>query len=111
MIWLLTRILVNEVVNMFVHGNVVVVEGGLMFLISTVGLFVNVFMICILGHHHGHDHEVEESHIHGLSVHHHDGEDNQKPLLEYKSKRGNINVQGGVSSCSWGFGSKHWSND
>lgn len=120
MIWLLTGILVYEAIDRLLHGTVAV-EGGLMFIISTVGLFVNIFMIFILGHDHGHGHghdhgdghhhhdhdhehrkdETEGNHIHGLSVHHHDGhEDHHQPLLEanstyeHKAKRDNINVQG-----------------
>ncbi|KAK1419196.1 hypothetical protein QVD17_28358 [Tagetes erecta] len=97
MIWLLTGILVYEAIVRLFHGTVAV-EGGLMFIISFVGLFVNIFMIFILGHDHGHGHG--HGHDHGLSVHHHDGQkDHQQPLLEpysaeRKTKRGNINVQG-----------------
>ncbi|KAI7749489.1 hypothetical protein M8C21_001854 [Ambrosia artemisiifolia] len=119
LIWLLTGILVYEAIDRLVHGTVAV-EGGLMFIISAVGLFVNVFMIFILGHdhshghgHHDHDHEGEgeSRHIHGLSVHrhqhsdsHHDGHDDHDnhhdPLLESypkhenKTKKSNINVRG-----------------
>ncbi|KAJ0716634.1 putative cation efflux protein [Helianthus annuus] len=102
MIWLLTGILVYEAVDRLVHGTVAV-EGGLMFIISTVGLFVNVFMIFILGHdhghghhhaHHDHNHEDEGTHVHGLSVHRHQHSETHEPLLENKTKRSNINVQG-----------------
>ncbi|KAI3703496.1 hypothetical protein L1987_73616 [Smallanthus sonchifolius] len=104
MIWLLTGILVYEAIDRLLHGTVAV-EGSLMFIISTVGLFVNIFMIFILGHDHsahghghGHDHDHDGEHIHGLSVHHHQhSEDHQQPLLksyENKTKRSNINVQG-----------------
>ncbi|KVH91743.1 metal tolerance protein 1-like [Cynara cardunculus var. scolymus] len=117
LIWLLTGILVYEAIDRLLHGSVEV-EGSLMFGIAAVGLVVNIFMIFILGHDHGHGHhhghgdhdhseeDVENIHIHGLSVitkqphhhHHHSGshhdghEDQRQPLL--KSKRNNINVQG-----------------
>lgn len=114
LIWLLTGILVYEAIDRLVHGTVAV-EGGLMFIISTVGLFVNIFMIFILGHDHGHghhhghhDHDHDHEHNHGLSVHHHQHDENHHdeheehnhPLLESyskyenKPKRNNINVQG-----------------
>ncbi|KAK9067916.1 hypothetical protein SSX86_012027 [Deinandra increscens subsp. villosa] len=123
MIWLLTGILVYEAIDRLLHGTVEV-EGSLMFIISTVGLFVNIFMIFILGHDHGHGHghghghhhghhdhredEVEGKPNHGLSVHHHqhsenhhDGHENHhQPLLESystyenKAKKSNINVRG-----------------
>ncbi|KAI3828732.1 hypothetical protein L1987_02841 [Smallanthus sonchifolius] len=96
MIWLLTGILVYEAIDRLLHGTVAV-EGSLMFIISTVGLFVNIFMIFILSHDHNH-HDHDREHIHGLSVHHHQhSEDHHQPLLksyENKTNRSNINVQG-----------------
>ncbi|XP_002985073.2 metal tolerance protein A1 [Selaginella moellendorffii] len=66
-IWLITGILVYEAVSRFFHDSQPV-NGGLMFIIATLGLLVNIGMMLILGDHgHGHSHGHSHSHGHGHS--------------------------------------------
>ncbi|EFJ12788.1 hypothetical protein SELMODRAFT_123658 [Selaginella moellendorffii] len=63
-IWLITGILVYEAVSRFFHDSQPV-NGGLMFIIATLGLLVNIGMMLILGDHGGHGHSHGHSHSHG----------------------------------------------
>lgn len=123
MIWLLAGILVYEAIVRLIHENGQV-QGLLMFVVSAIGLAVNIAMAFLLGHDHGHGHNHGHDHGHGHDAthhqhhhgadfkhrdeHHHSHEaDRTEPFLstcseeEHKSKDGpkqkkqrNINVQG-----------------
>lgn len=122
LIWLLAGILVYEAIVRLIHENGQV-QGFLMFVVSAIGLAVNIAMAFFLGHDHGHGHNHGHGHSHGHDAkhhqHHHGGDfkhrdehlhshetDRTEPLLstcseEHKPKDGpkqkkqrNINVQG-----------------
>ncbi|KAH9718840.1 metal tolerance protein A2 [Citrus sinensis] len=122
LIWLLAGILVYEAIVRLIHENGQV-QGFLMFVVSAIGLAVNIAMAFFLGHDHGHGHNHGHDHSHGHDAkhhqHHHGGDfkhrdehlhshetDRTEPLLstcseEHKPKDGpkqkkqrNINVQG-----------------
>eukprot|EP01018_Ginkgo_biloba_P012197 Gb_36650 [translate_table: standard] len=63
LIWLITGILVYEAIDRILH-NRSAVDGGIMFIVSTFGLIVNIVMVFLLGHH-GHDHGHDHDHSHG----------------------------------------------
>ncbi|VVB06322.1 unnamed protein product [Arabis nemorensis] len=83
MIWLLAGILVYEAI-VRLHNGSGQVEGSLMFLVSALGLLVNITMAILLGHSH--------SHGHGTNNHHHH-DDESEVLIEQKKQR-NVNIQG-----------------
>ncbi|CAH2072594.1 unnamed protein product [Thlaspi arvense] len=63
MIWVLAGILVYEAI-VRLHKGGAQVEGSLMFLVSALGLLVNIAMAVLLGHSHGHVHDREHHHHH-----------------------------------------------
>ncbi|XP_059634458.1 metal tolerance protein 1 [Cornus florida] len=83
LIWLLAGILVYEAILRLIDGTSDV-NGFLMFLVATFGLVVNIVMVVLLGHDHGHgghDHGHDghdHGHTHGVKItmhphHHHEG--------------------------------------
>lgn len=113
LIWLLAGILVYEAIVRLIHENGQV-QGFLMFVVSAIGLAVNIAMAFLLGHDHSHGHDATRHQQHHggdfkhRDEHYHSHEaDRTEPLLstcseeEHKSKDGpkekkqqNINVQG-----------------
>ncbi|KAJ7524323.1 hypothetical protein O6H91_17G000700 [Diphasiastrum complanatum] len=71
-IWLITGILVYQAVDRIFHS-AEPVDGLLMFCIATMGLLVNIVMIFILGHDHGHP---GHGHSHGEDHHGHSHREN-----------------------------------
>ncbi|KAG9142862.1 hypothetical protein Leryth_005605 [Lithospermum erythrorhizon] len=63
MIWLLAGILVYQAITRLLY-DAGEVQGFLMFLVSAVGLVVNIIMALLLGHEHGHAHGPGHSHCH-----------------------------------------------
>ncbi|XP_023638509.1 metal tolerance protein A2 isoform X2 [Capsella rubella] len=94
MIWLLAGILVYEAIVRLKNGSGEV-EGSLMFVVSAVGLLVNIAMAILLGHDHGHGHNHCHDHEHGITAteHHHDESHLSEVLVEKKKKR-NVNIEG-----------------
>ncbi|XP_010453498.1 PREDICTED: metal tolerance protein A2-like [Camelina sativa] len=108
MIWLLACVLVYESIARLQNGSGEV-QGSLMFLVSAVGLLVNIAMAILLGHDHGHaghshshghghDHSHHHEHQHD---HHHDDPHLSEALLENGTRGGksekkqlNLNIQG-----------------
>ncbi|KAH7424872.1 hypothetical protein KP509_11G029000 [Ceratopteris richardii] len=82
LIWLLTGIIVYEAIYRMVHPSQEI-DGRLMFFVAAFGFFVNVIMVFLLGHHHGHDHHGHDHHghdhhghdLHEHSYHDHHGHD------------------------------------
>ncbi|PIN04621.1 Zn2+ transporter [Handroanthus impetiginosus] len=108
MIWILTGVLVYEAIVRLIH-NRGEVKGFLMFLTSTLGLIVNIIMVVLLGHHHGHgntrdhghDHRHGDHGDHGHENHGHGSNNNHMhshdvPVTRHRKKNEklNINVQG-----------------
>ncbi|XP_023640560.1 metal tolerance protein A2 [Capsella rubella] len=99
MIWLLAGVLVYEAIARL-HNGSGEVQGSLMFLVSAVGLLVNIAMAVLLGHDHGchshshgHDHSHHHEHEHD---HHHDDPHLSEAFLDKseKKKQRNLNIQG-----------------
>ncbi|XP_061990340.1 metal tolerance protein A2-like [Rosa rugosa] len=66
-IWLTAGILIYEAIERLKNGNPGEVKGSLMFIVSTVGLVLNIAMAVLLGHDHNHgnshgDHHHNEDH-------------------------------------------------
>ncbi|CAN8229970.1 unnamed protein product [Cochlearia groenlandica] len=105
MIWLLACVLVYEAFDRLSKGSEEV-HGSLMFLVSSIGLVVNIAMAFLLGHDHGghghchsggHNHEHEHGHGHEHNHDHVEPHDLCETLLEnngVKKKKRNINMQG-----------------
>ncbi|EOA19604.1 hypothetical protein CARUB_v100028010mg, partial [Capsella rubella] len=99
-IWLLAGVLVYEAIARL-HNGCGEVQGSLMFLVSAVGLLVNIAMAVLLGHDHGchsHDHSHHHEHEHD---HHHDDPHLSEALLDNgtgggksEKKQRNLNIQG-----------------
>ncbi|KAH7295999.1 hypothetical protein KP509_26G003200 [Ceratopteris richardii] len=89
LIWLLTGIIVYEAIYRMIHSSQQI-DGRLMFIVAAFGFFVNVIMVFLLGHHHGHDHhdhghqnghghhEVDHNH----SIEHVSNHDGHSPSIE-----------------------------
>ncbi|XP_013619580.1 PREDICTED: metal tolerance protein A2 [Brassica oleracea var. oleracea] len=93
MIWILAGILVYEAIVRLKNGSGQV-EGSLMFLVSGIGLLVNIAMAVLLGHDHGHSHGHGHGHDH---EHHHNDETEpnlSEALINKPKKQRNVNIQG-----------------
>ncbi|CAA6656096.1 unnamed protein product [Spirodela intermedia] len=81
LIWLLAGILVFEAITRMMHDSGEV-QGYLMFVVSALGLVVNIIMASFLGHDHGHGHS------HDGHNHSHDDGDNHRHSCHVKHNQG-----------------------
>lgn len=72
-IWLMTGMLLYEAMCRLVDSGNDAVDGKVMFVVATLGLFVNIIMIAVLGHD-GHSHDLG-GHEHHEAHDHHAGEE------------------------------------
>ncbi|KAL5509444.1 hypothetical protein EMCRGX_G004822 [Ephydatia muelleri] len=108
-IWLLTGVLVYEAILRIINQDYEI-DADIMLLTACGGVFVNVFMMAVLGHghsqggdddhhgddhhgddHHGHDHHDDDHHGHDHHGHSHGGEGNQ--VINTNADKEGINLE------------------